>query len=238
MIKFFLQIAFREKLFFLFVSLSLISTLLALSISGIDIGEEQRLFSSVTVALQGFLLNIFAVFYSLHFLGKEKRGGLFIVPLSIGVSRNFYFLSLLISISLLLLFQTLLFIVPNLIAILLLGFSFELITHTLLLSLSASLLATLILVLAQYSSTIKATIYSIIIFFIGNGLDELYFYAYKLEPDRNLQLLFEIVSLVVPNFYLFEEFKIEALFHFLIFSTFLYILGSLKFRSRVLRVEE
>jgi hypothetical protein len=232
--------ALREKLSPLFLSLALLSTLLSLTLSGVDIGEDGRLFRDITLLFQGTLLHIVAIFYSINYLNKERRGGVFIFPLSSGVDRGVYLLSVNLSIIFIISTLSLSFLFFDLLTALFLEYTLSILFSLSLLTLSASLLSTILIALAQYVSPFKALIYTIAIFIVGNGLDELYFYAYKLEPDQTLQTVFEVSSIIFPNFYLFDsnEVVFKPVAHFTLEATIFFLIGYLSFRGRVLRVED
>jgi len=236
----FFKIYIKQKAIPLFIILAILSVMISSAISGIDIGDKSgRLFLDVTIFLQSSILTIMAIFFPLNYLERESKNGVFIIPFSAGVNRKVYFSSVLISqiFTLLTLFSFFLFV--DLIYIFIFKIDEILIFQLLLSFLSATILISLIISIGQYTSSLKALIYSLIIYFIGNGLDELYIYSFQLHPDEVLQNLYLILSKIVPNFYIFDSDKISVypIFHSFIQISIFSILGYLKFSKKVLKVE-
>jgi len=237
---FFTKLFIKERTFGLFATLSILTILISIGLTGIDIGDKEgRLFRDATLSIQSFTLHTVAIFTTLLYLEKERRGGVFIFPLSSGLSRDSYFFSLFISRFLIVSLISLFFLVSNTIYIYIFQMDISLNLNLLLLATSSILTSLLFLTVAQYTTSFRAMIYTLILFFLGNGLDELYIYSYKLKIDVQLQYLYNIVSKFIPNFYIFDKDTISLLniAHISIQFTIIYIIGLLKFRSRVLRVE-
>ena len=236
----FFKIAIKQKTTPLFFIVAILSIAISSSISGIDIGDKaDRLFIDITIFIQSSILTLIAIFFSLNYLEKERSGGIFIIPLSSGVNRKLYFISLILSQITILFTIFAIFFGVDVIYISLFQIDSILIYQLFLSFLSSIVLATLMIMIGEYTTPLKGLVYTIIIYFIGNGLDELYLYSYQLKSDEVLQILYEILSKIVPNFYIFGETKISIypFFHTVTQILILSILGYLKFKNRVLKVE-
>lgn len=230
----------KERTFGLFALLSFFTIILSAGLSGIDIGDKEgRLFKDATLSIQSFALHIVSVFTTLLYLEKERRGGVFIFPLSSGLSRDEYFFSVTVSRVLIVSLLSLFFGSVNSLYLYIFQVDASLNFNLTLLTISSILIASLFLTVAQYTTSLRAMIYTLTLFFMGNGLDELYIYSYKLEEDFQLKFIYDFVSKIIPNFYIFDQDKVSMLnmihvvFQFLI----IYIVGLIKFRNRVLKVE-
>ena len=230
----------KEKIFSLFLLISLLTILIPIELSGVSIGDkEEKLFFDATLTLQSFTLHLVAIFSIMLYLDKEKRGGLFIFPLSSGINREEYFLSLTLSRFFIILLLAIVFGVINFVYIYLFNIDEKLNFHLLLLTTSSTLLSLIFLTFAQYTTQLRAMIYALIIYFLGNGLDELYIYSYQLENNTQLQIVYDITSKLIPNFYIFEQDSISIfnIGHITIEFIIIYILGVVKFKSKILKVE-
>ena len=232
------KIFIKERVFGLFILFSILTIAISIGLSGIE-DKTDRLFRDITLALQSFTLHLVALFSTLLYLEKERRGGVYIFPLSSGLSRDSYFLSLNLSRVIVLSIPTLFFFVVNWSYSIVSGRELSLNFHLLLLFTSSLLLSSLFLTIAQYVSPLKSLVYAITIFFIGNSLDEVYIYGYILKEDETMQIVYQVLSRVVPNFYIFDsnEIGFKNIAHITIQFGIIYILGVVKFRKRILKVE-
>jgi hypothetical protein len=233
--------AIKQKSMPIFIILALLSIAISSSISGIDMGDKSnRLFIDTTVFIQTSILTVIAIFFSLNYLEKELKNGLFLIPLSSGIDRKEYFLSVVLSKTAILISLFSIFFIFDFVYIFIFHIDKNLLVQLFLGLLSSSILVILIISIGQYTSSLKALIYSIILYFIGNGLDELFIYSYKLEPNEILQNLYEILSKIVPNFYIFGENEISFfhILHFVTIFAILYLVGFLKFQNKVLKIED
>ncbi len=230
----------KQRAITLFIILSIVSIAISIGVSHIDMGDgNSRLFRDVTISIQGSLLHLIAIFSLFSYLGKERNGGIFIFPLSSSLNRGLYFLSVVLSQIATILSLFILFMVVDQIYMAIYKVDVKIAYQLSLSILSSTVLILLFLALAQFTTALKAMIYSLTIFFFGNGLDELYIYAYKIKNDLQLQTIYDYLSIVVPNFHIFDQDELSRSnwLHILIQSIFLYILGYIKFRVHLLRVE-
>lgn len=236
----FFKASIKTKTVILFFIVAILSIAISSSLSGINMGDgNNRLFVDSTIFIQSSILTVVAIFFALNYMEREKRGGIFIIPLSSGISRKIYFLSIIISQASILITIFLTFLIINFLYIFIFEIDFLIIYKLILNLLSSIILSTLLITIAQYVNSFKAVIYTILIYFIGNGLDELYIYSFQLKPDETLQIIYQIISNIIPNFYIFDNdnISIYSIYHFLTQILILSILGYIKFKTRVLKVE-
>jgi len=101
------------------------------------------------------------------------------------------------------------------------------------------ILSFLIIAIGQWTSSLKSMIWTIGIYFIGNGLDELYIYSFKLHPNELSQNIYFIISKFMPHFYIFNstDFFTFQILHMIIFLTIIVIFGYLGFANKILKIE-
>jgi hypothetical protein len=238
--QFLIKLFSKQRVFSIFFGISIFGTIISFAFINVDFGDKShRLFKDITIFIEYLTLHIFSILLLLNYFEREKRGGIFIFPISSGASREEYFFSLYISQITLLTMLFLAFVSTSSISILLFSIDVYFLVNLACPFLSATLFSVIILALSQYISPLKAIFYSIILLFFGNGLDELYFYSYHLKPNEDLQILYEVLSKIIPNFYIFdgENSPIKTLFHWSVQTLIFLILGLIKFRKKVLRVE-
>ncbi len=230
-VKYILKIYFKQNISIIFIFLAIVSTLISLSLSPIDIGDGgDKLSRDASLFFRAFLLNIFAVFFAISHIQREERGNLYLLPMSVGASRFVYFFSSIITHSLILLFISIFFLIGDL----LLNKNF--INETILAFLSASLLSISILSFGQIFSMLFSVIFAIAIYFLGNGLDELFIYSYKLHVDHNFQVLYEFLARIIPNYYIFENnLNINLFVHYIIWSSIYATFGYFYFSKKALK---
>lgn len=202
---FFTTSLLKEKANWLLLFFALLSALASLSISHIDIALRFKLFEDLLLATQSSLLIIAALFYSFTLLQKERSQGIFIVPLSCGVGRFNYQISIFKAIiSTLFLIFLMFFLIDIAMLFVIEGvFRVEILIQLFLYFLAASMLASIVVFFSRFVSTMNAALYGAILFFIGNGLDEFLIYT-EGEGGKELTLVAKTLFILLPNFSLFD----------------------------------
>ncbi len=232
------KIAIKKRSSLIFVILAIFSLLTSSVISGID-DKTERIFQDVTIFIQGNILILIAFYFSINYLEDERKSGIFIIPLSAGYSRLEYFISVLFSQIIVLLVPFFLFLFFDLIYIILLKYDLNLVFGLLGQLFISMILSFLIIAIGQWTSSLKSMIWTIGIYFIGNGLDELYIYSFKLHPNELSQNIYFIISKFMPHFYIFNstDFFTFQILHMIIFLTIIVIFGYLGFANKILKIE-
>lgn len=250
--RFFMTSFIKQKSTMLFGVLAVALIVLSYSVSDINIAKKYKLFEDLVMLSQGFLLHLAAFFYTFEFLQKERSVGIFVLPLATQMSRRSYLFSVVLA-----LFGMLILLGSLLIGIdLLMLFFIEDKVHFLVLwqlllfIFSASLLVILMVLFSQFVSVMNSVIYAVIFYLLGNGLDELYYYAYYLKPQEWMQHIYCVIIYLIPNFSLFdkqgmivnhahyENFDLffAPLIYWIIACMILFAIASLKFEKRALKV--
>ena len=205
--KFFSKSLFKEKATLLFIILAIIMIIIALSLSDIDIARKYKLLEDVLLTSQMFLLHIAAIFYIFEFLQKERTLGLFVLPLSTNLKRRDYLISIFLTISFMIfsIFLSFFIIDSLLLFVLEKEFLLEVLWQLFLYTLSSVILSFLIIMFSNYVSLMNSLIYSVALFFIGNGLDEFYIYSHYVKKESFLQTLSSIFYYIFPNFSIFDK---------------------------------
>ena len=183
-------------------------------------------------------MTLIAILYAFFAMEKERKGGIFVFILIGGASRAAYLLSQFIALFGAVLFLFALFLVVDFVFLEVFAGSFgvEFLMRLLYLTLSSAMLAFLTLTLARYVSNTDAVIYSILLFFIGNGADELVLYT------KGTSAFFSgLIYYVLPNFSFFDPLPLNAaepfvFAYFALYSSLLFFLALFKFKKEVLRV--
>jgi hypothetical protein len=232
------KIAIKKRSSLIFVILAMVSLLTSSAISGID-DKTERIFQDVTIFIQGNILILIAFYFSINYLEDERKSGIFIIPLSAGYSRLEYFISVLFSQIIVLLVPFFLFLFFDLIYIILLKYDLNLVFGLLGQLFISMILSFFIIAIGQWTSSLKSMIWTIGIYFIGNGLDELYIYSFKLHPNELSQNIYFIISKFMPHFYIFNsiDFSTFQILHMIIFLTIIVIFGYLGFANKILKIE-
>ncbi|WP_200762664.1 hypothetical protein [Nitrosophilus alvini] len=252
--SFFSKSLLKEKATILFVLLAVIMIVIALGISDIDIARKYKLLEDVLLTSQMFLIHIAALFYTFDFLQKEKALGLFVLPLSTGLSRQRYLFSVFLTLLLMIftIFVSFFLIDAVLLWVLEGAFAYEVLWQLFLYTLSAVILSFSIVMFSNFVSLMNSVIYSVALFFVGNGLDEFYVYAHYIKKSPFLEKISEILYFTVPNFSLFDkqgivvnralidakEFFLYPTVYFVILSLLFFVIALLKYQKRVLRFGE
>ena len=241
---------FKERANYLLLFFAGLSALLALSISHVDIALRFKLFEDLLLSSQNALLVIASLFYTFTLLQKERDMGLFIMPLSSGVSRFEYEIALFKSIALTLFVLFAVFFAFDL--VLLLGIEGEIrwavLLQLLLYSCGATMLGFTIITLSRFVSVMNASLYGVILYMIGNALDELLLFASKNGGDVFVSLanflyvalpnysLFDIQSLVVNHADIDGMMVAKVLGYFVFYSYFLVLVSFMRFKNKALKV--
>ncbi|WP_281951441.1 hypothetical protein [Nitrosophilus kaiyonis] len=253
-IKFFSKSLFKEKATILFVILAVVMIVIAFGLSDIDIARKYKLLEDVLLTSQMFLLHIAALFYSFEFLQKERSLGLFVLPLSTGLSRQYYLISVFLTLLFMVFSIFLSFFVIDTILLWILEkkFVFEVLWQLFLYSLSSIVLSFLIIMFSNFVSLMNSIIYSVALFFIGNGLDEFYIYSHYIKKEKILENLSSFFYYIFPNFSIFDkqaivvnrgyidfgDFFVYPVIYFSILSLIIFSITLLKYKKRVLRFGE
>lgn len=202
---FFTTSLLKEKANWLLLFFALLSALVSLSLSHVDIALRYKLFEDLLLATQSSLLVIAAIFYSFILLQKERLQGIFILPLSSGVSRFSYQLAVFKAIIFTLFLLFLMFFCVDIIMLFAVEgvFRGEILLQLFLYFLGASMLSSIVIFFSRFVSVMNAALYGAILFFIGNGLDELLVYA-KSEGGEIFALFSKALFILLPNFSLFD----------------------------------
>ncbi len=254
LVKFFSKSLLKERATILFILLAVIMIIIALSLSDIDIARKYKLLEDVLLTSQMFLLHIAALFYTFDFLQKEKSLGLFVLPLSTGLSRKKYLFSIFLTISFMIITIFFAFFVIDAILLFILekSFVYLFLWQLFLYALSSMLLAFLIIAFSNFVSIMNSVIYSVALFFIGNGVDEFYIYAKYIKKDIFLTKVANVFYYVIPNFSIFDKqakvvnralienstFFYYPIIYFLIISILIFFITYIKYQKRVLRFGE
>ncbi|KIM11312.1 MAG: hypothetical protein KU37_06645 [Sulfuricurvum sp. PC08-66] len=250
--RFFAQGFYKTKATTLMLLLTVAVLALAWAISDIDIGSQYKLFEDLLLTSQIALLHLMALFYAYEYGQKERMGGVFVLPLAVGVSRSTYLYGViagqvmmlgLFTLMLLAIDTTVLYFFEGHIALVVLG-------QVVLGLLSAILLALLVVMFMQFVSVMNSVIYALLFYMVGNGMDELYAYAFWIEPSTTLQNLYSVLGFIIPDFSLFDRLGpvvnrsyvdsvtlfMEPLLYFGITSLIVIVIAQLKFARRALKV--
>jgi len=223
-------------------------------ISDVNIATKFKLFEDVLLTSQMALLHLSAMFYTFEFLQKERIGGLYVLPLSTGMKRSHYLLSVFLMLSTaLVLFLSILMVIDALVLYVVEGsLRVEVLWQLVLYFFSAQLLAFIVIMFSQYVSIMNSLTYAITLYFMGNALDELYYYAFILKKNELLQQVYDVLLFIIPNFsiydkqgivvnqsiYLNSELYLEPLLYTLIVTVIIYNLALFKFKRKALRLGE
>jgi len=214
--------------------------LLAVSffLGDINIAVKHKLLEDALIASEGFIMTLIAILYAFFAMEKERKGGIFVFILVSGASRAAYLLSQFIALFGAVLFLFALFLVVDFVFLEVFAGSFGVgfLMRLLYLTLSSAMLAFLTLTLARYVSNTNAVIYSILLFFIGNGADELVLYAKGTSAPFSYFIYY-----VLPNFSFFDPLALSAeepfvFLYFALYSSLLFVVALFKFKKEALRV--
>lgn len=205
--RFFMQGFFKQKATTVMVLITAIIVVLSWTISDVDIGSSHKLFEDVLLTSQLFLIHFMAIFYAYEYGQKERLGGIFVLPLSMGLSRSHYIFGVILGQWLMLLFFTVILLLIDSGALWLFegSISFVVLWQVILNLFSAMLVVLLVLLFSQFVSVMNSVIYTLTLFFLGNGLDELYIYSHDIKPNEFMQTMYSVLEYIIPNFSLFDK---------------------------------
>ncbi len=249
---FFVKSFLKQKATTLYLVMTVAFIALAWSVSDINIAKKYKLFEDIVLISQFFLLFVAAIFYGFEFLNKERIAGIFVLPLAMGVSRRAYLLSVVMGLWMMLsILGGMLLLIDALLFYFIEGaVNGLLLWQVFLFLLSSYLVVLLIILFAQFVSVMNSIIYTLTFYFLGNGLDELYFYAYHLKVNETLQTVYSVLIYIIPNFALFDKqgivvneaaYSVYSMFvqpvvYTLIASVILFSIAVMKFEKRALKV--
>jgi len=249
---FFTKSMLKERATIIFTIIAAFIIFISLSLSGTDIGFRYKLFEDILLTSQGYLFLISSVFYTFSLLNKNSSMGLFVLPVSSGITRSGYLVSIFLSIAFitgvifiifLLLDTTFLLIIERDIPLLILWQLF-------LFYLSSLLASSIIIALSNYVSLTNSILYAISLFMIGNALDELYLYSHFIDTEKNFVFVSEFIYYLFPNFSIFDfqgvavnraEFNLYDMFvvpvlYFCIWISIFFTIAYIKFKKKALTV--
>lgn len=247
-IYFFVQNSLKSKTTTLFILLCALLVVISLLLSGVDIVVKHKLFINFLLTTQSYMLHLVALFYAYDLLFKDRVLGAFVIPISSGLSRDAYLLSLMLSLLFLVgILFTIFFCINTISFIFILGeIRFELLLQLFLYFLSASMLAMFTILFSLYVSLFNSLIYSVILFFIGNSLDELLLFASKGDFFEKVSLalyylipnfsLFDFQSEVVSNLFIPYYELLAPIVYFVAIFLLIYTLASRRYKTKVLDV--
>jgi hypothetical protein len=241
---------FKERANYLLLFFAALSSLLTLSISSVDIAMRFKLFEDLLLSSQNALLIVASLFYTFTLLQKERDMGLFIITLSSGVSRFEYEVAIFKSIGSTLFALFLIFFAFD--VVLLFGVEGELrwsiLLQLLLYSCGSMMLGFTIIAFSRFVSVMNASLYGVILYIIGNALDELLVYATK-SGDIVFAFIADVLYIVLPNYSLFDiqslvvnhadidGMMVAKVFgYFVLYSWFLLFVSFMRFKNKALKV--
>jgi ABC-type transport system involved in multi-copper enzyme maturation permease subunit len=194
---------FRKKVIYLFFAAIIILMLFSSGLSGINIGAKYRLFENILINAEYFFLHLFALIISIDLIRKEEISCIYMLPLSTGISRKSYYLGRFSGISIILLISTLGIVILNIVLVYFIEkmFPIFLLQQLLLILFSIYLFVGLFFLFSVFVGPNSATVYTVLIWMIGNSLDEFYIYA---QTHQKFVLLSKWLYYVFPNFSLYD----------------------------------
>lgn len=204
--RFLLTMLRRERSGYLIVVAALFMIAAALAFGGTNIGMRYKLFEDTLLSTQGILLQMAALFYTFLLLSRERALELYVLPLAYGMGRSAYLLGLMISLVWMLALVTgalmaadmaLMWIVEG-------GVCGVLLWQLFLYYLAALMSTALMVALSHYVSITNALIYTIILSFAGNALDELVLYAAD-HGGEMVNLVVQSAYYLLPNYSVFDH---------------------------------
>jgi len=239
----------KEKANYLLLFFALLSVALSLSLSQTDIALKYKLFEDILLSTQSSLLLIASIFYTFTLLQKEKMQGIFIIPLSMGISRFLYQASIFKALGITLFLLFLLFFITDAVIIFVIEGSFRtpVLIQLFLYYIAATFLSYIIVLFSRFVSVMNASLYGVILFFIGNSLDELAIYAKN--SDAVLFYVSKLLFVLLPNFSLFDYQSqvinhsdleggsiLLSIFYFFTYSYFIFFVTYTRFKNKALKV--
>lgn len=195
----------RSSLTKFLLSLVLLLVIISWASSSVDMGIRFRLFENTLLATQCLMMNLLAWFFSFDVLRRDESEKLYMLPLSTSISPGIWQLGRFVGVIAVLTGTGLLLLILDQALLLSLEGSLPLamLLQLFLYILSACLSVAVIFCLAAFVPVLSAVIYAVIIWIIGNGLDELLLVAEDKFGDsaQQLSLLFYYL---LPNFSFFD----------------------------------
>jgi Cu-processing system permease protein len=191
----------RNRFTVFLISLVVLFTLLCLAMSTVNIGIRFRLFENLILSSQTFLLYGVAWLYGFDILRRDQQELLFMLPLSTGMSRRAYYSGRFWGLVALILLIGFSFVVINIVLIAYLEHAivWPIIFQTVITIFGAILSAAILMCFGVNLSAFSAVIYSILMWFIGHGLDELVLFSEK-QLNPSLHSITQMLYSTLPNF--------------------------------------
>lgn len=252
LVFFFTKSMLKERATTVFTILALFFIFISLSLSGTNIGFRYKLFEDILLTSQAYLFLISSIFYAFTILNKNINMGLFVLPISAGISRFSYLLTLFLSLAsitgvifiiFLLLDGVFLFFIEGEVV-------FAVLWQLFLYFLISVLVSSLIIALSNFVSLTNSIIYSISLFMIGSALDEFYLYLNFIAKDTISAPFAGVFYYILPNFSIFDfqsaivnrapleiyDFFILPILYFVIWIAIFFVLAYTKFKNKALIV--
>lgn len=249
---FFSKSQIKQKATLLLLLLNVFIFIVALSVGDIDIGKKYKLFEDLLLSGQMFTLLIASLLYSFEFIQKEKYSGIHILPLSTSMTRNQYMSAVFLSHFYLISMIVFMLIAFDIVVLLLVegDVIYRFLWQVVLYGMSSLLVAFFVILFSRFVSVMNSMIYAIVLYALGNALDELYIYAYYLKDDVLFQKISTVLMYIIPNMYRFDQIgsvvnrSFVSTYQLYIFPTvyfvtlawIVYIITALKFKNKALKV--
>lgn len=195
----------RQPVSGFFVALLFLISALSWLLSDINIGEPGRLFENILLSAQALFLHLLVWVYGFEVVRRETSQGLFVLPLSTGLSRSIYWLGRYAGICMMLaLFTFVLILVDSLLMFVTQeGVNTILLLQVMLFMVSTWMTLAILMLFATFTSPFSAMLYAILIWVIGHGWDELYLLMIEHQSGIALQVT-KIAYVFLPNFSFFD----------------------------------
>lgn len=245
----------KQKASNLFVILAVLMIVVAYLFADIDIASRFKLFEDLLLTSQMGLLHLAAVFYMFDFLQRDNSHGIFILPLSTNLTREQYLMSIFMTLFRLLATLFFIFMVLDVGMLFFIEETFRIsfLWQLFLFTFSSLLLGSMVIMFSQYVSIMNAVIYSITVFILGSGLDELYIYVNYIGEVSDLsKTVGSALYYILPNFSQFDiQSKVVNLSSLDIYKDvmypliyaiglflIIYLLSAYRYKKKVLKVGE
>ena len=243
-----MKLLLKQKITTSVILMTLIFYFILFFISDINIGKRFKLFEDVMLTFEAFVLVFSSFIYSYELKTKHKEG-IFVIPISFGISRKKFYISNYMAIFYILLFFSVVFIVLNTVILLIVGDdNFMVLWQVVLYFFEAMIISALLLSLSEFLPLFNSAVYTIFIFLIGNGVDEFYIYFHYFKNDNFLHYLSTIFYYLFINFSIFDkhsmivnhsnwtffEVVLFPIFYFCVLYLVLTIIGVNRYKNKIL----
>jgi hypothetical protein len=158
------------------------------------------------------VVHFFALIIAYEQIQKVAQTSLLVC--SMGYSKKQIITALLFSGALFLLFITLVFVLlySSISFVLQVDYNILVVLGSLLLALSAILLWALMLLFGTFNiASYKSILYALMLFVVGNSIDELYYYVQYMDSFKGLKYLYYLLNTIVIDFSLFDTVSNQTL---------------------------